>query len=112
MHGVLYNQENFIIYQVLILVLVREILLCETSDCMRGVDIEVYKNFNYKRQVLDTQDVGSVNMGVSLALCCWWEIRFLMHPLVSASCYYVCLSPQPSKPHLFHQQNPSVGERQ
>lgn len=55
-HRVLYIQQNFITCQTLFLVLVREILLCETSDCMRGMDIETYNNFNHKRQVLDAQD--------------------------------------------------------
>ena len=39
-HRGLYKQQNFITCQMLFLVLVREILLCETSGCMRGMDVE------------------------------------------------------------------------
>lgn len=57
-HRVLYNQQNFITCQILFLVLVRQILLCETSGCMRRIDVEAYNSFTRKRQVVQAQDIG------------------------------------------------------
>lgn len=55
---VLYNQQNFITCQILFLALVRQILLYETSGCMRGIDVEAYNSFTRKRHVVQAQDIG------------------------------------------------------
>lgn len=112
-HRVLYNQQNFITCQILFFGLVRKILLCEKSGCMRGMDIEAYNNFSHKRQVLDAQNIACrVSWrGKSCSIVLLLGNVLSIAPVVTTSCYYASLRPHPTLPMHFTTRIPVQKKR-